>query len=355
MTRLTSLAASALAVAALLAPTAQAHPGLPWFGQYQAVVVGGSGHIKWTYDHVPTSKCDTGGSGSGSDTVTFLSSPAETFDVTGIGPIAFPQAIPSLDVHFIEDRTGAISYDPLPAGCPGGNGNGGPPPAPDCGIKSGTVTLSVQLPQPETSVSVLTYPSQPTYLTCPLMGYPPPYFPSPMSASMPPMGPASDGGAPAGHAILNASGTDFVQPGQSGSADVHLELHLTRLLAVNAMGIPARDTDLRAVSGGELSLPLACPPGGACTGTVTLASSPGEAADATAAPPAFPTTIPAGLRSVASAHFRLRPHRHGVTVALPAWLRARLRSGAQRLDVLVKERAGRRTISYWAAVIQIRG
>jgi hypothetical protein len=90
-------------------------------------------------------------------------------------------------------------------------------------------------------------------------------------ATLPPLGPTLDGGVPSGRATLQAT-EPVTEQDVTGQTTLKLELEFTRLLVVDAMGMPA-DVTLSVSDSGSTTVPIECP-AGSCSGTVD--SSSGE-------------------------------------------------------------------------------
>ena len=357
--------------AALLAPAspALAHGG-PWFGAYEVAVSGGSQNTSWTFNHAPTSPCDAAGSGQGSDDETFLPGGAQPLELSGVGTVAFPTTITGLELHYTEDREGSISYgqpaDPNPADCgflAAGGGGDSSPPTPDCGMRSLSTNVDVN-PAPS-SPSIAQSPSasagdQPPYQDCPVYGQVAPAFASPLAAVLPPLGPTLDGGLPSGKATLSAT-EPITDPDVSGQTALTLDLTFTRLFVVDPLALPAADVTLPVAADGSTTIPIACPAGGACAGTVALelggfasASSAGPARPAATSAPRFPAPVVQNEPVTGSARFHLKAGHRGVRVRLPGGRLMARSIGSTLFDVVITQGSGRASVRYVAGQAHLR-
>jgi hypothetical protein len=341
------------------ASPAGAHSATPWFGTYQVSIVGGSQDTAWTLNHVPTSECDVSATGQGSDDQDFLTGSPQTVQFNGVGSTAFPATIMGLALNYTENREGSIAYgQPTAANtqeCPGASGGGGEAPlTPDCGTRS--LSTSVDVDPSPTSPSLSQSPSasaenEPPYKDCPVSGQVVPAFASPLVATLPPLGPTLDGGVPSGRATLQAS-EPITEQDVTGQTTLKLELQFTRLLVVDAMGLPA-DVTLPVSASGSTTVPIECP-AGSCSGTVGLElggiasdSSFGHAVAAVAAPH-FPAPVTVAEPVIASAHFHLKAGHRGVVLRLSGGRRFARSIAATKFDVVVTQGSGKQTVRYVA-------
>jgi hypothetical protein len=356
----------ALLVTTLVAASAaSAHGATPWFGTYQVSVVGGSQDTTWTLNHVATSGCDVSSTGQGSDDQDFLTGGPQTVQFSGVGATAFPATIMGLALNYTENREGSITTsEPTGANtaeCPGASGGGGEaPPTPDCGTRS--LSTSVDVDPSPSSPSVTQslsadMTSEPPYKDCPVSGQVVPAFASPLVATLPPLGPTLDGGVPSGRATLQAT-EPITEQDVSGQTTLKLELQFTRLLVVDAMGLPA-DVTLAVSAGGSTTVPIECP-AGSCSGTVGLElggvasdSSFGHAVAAVATP-RFPAPVTVAEPVIASAHFHLKAGHRGVQLHLPGGRRFARSIASTPFDVVVTQGSGKDTLRYVAGQGHLR-
>jgi hypothetical protein len=346
------------------ASPASAHSAAPWVGSYQVSIVGGSQDTTWTLNHVPTSGCDVSATGQGSDDQDFLTGSPQTVQFNGVGSTAFPATIMGLALNYTESREGSITTSQAGANtaeCPGASGGGEEAPlTPDCGTRSLSTSVDVD-PSPSSpsiaqSVSAGTA-DEPPYKDCPVSGEVVPAFASPLVATLPPLGPTLDGGVPSGRATLQAT-EPITEPDVTGQTTLKLELQLTRLLVVDAMGLPA-DVTLPVSASGSTTVPIECP-AGSCSGTVALElggvasdSSFGHAVAAVAAP-RFPAPVTVAEPVIASAHFHLKTGRRGVVLHLPGGRRFARSIASTAFDVVVTQGSGKHTVRYVAGQGHLR-
>jgi hypothetical protein len=348
-----------LATILVTASPASAHSETPWVGTYQVSVVGGSQDTTWTLNHMPTSGCDVSSTGQGSDDQDFLTGSPQTVQFNGVGSTAFPATIMGLALNYTESREGSITSSQPTAGntaeCPAASGGGEEAPVtPDCGTRS--LSTSVDVDPSPTSPSLMQSASagvadEPPYKDCPVSGEVVPAFASPLVATLPPLGPALDGGVPSGRATLQAT-EPITEQDVTGQTTLKLELELTRLLVVDAVGLPA-DVTLTVSASGSTTVPIECP-AGSCSGTVGLelggvasASSLGRAVAAVAAP-RFPAPVTVAEPVIASAHFHLEAGHRGVVLHLPGGRRFARSIASTTFDVVVTQGSGKHTLRYVA-------
>jgi hypothetical protein len=349
----------ALVILALLAVSpAQAHSPAPWFGTYQVSVIGGSQDTSWTLNHVSTGECDPSSSGQGSDDQTFLPGTAKIVQFSGVGASAFPSTIASLELKYTEDREGSITETPItpanPASCSGASGEGQAL-TPDCGTRSLSTEIEVN-PSPSspslTQAPAASTGTEPPYKDCPIFGLSVPAFASPLTATLPPLGPASDGGLPTGKATLDAT-EPITEADVTGQTTLKLELQFVRLVTVDPLGMPG-DPTLNVTAVGATTVPVDCPGGGGCSGTVGLALG-GEASGASVADarvaltaPSFPAPDTFSEPIVASAHFHLKAHHRGVVLHLPGGRLFARSLVSDTFDVVISQGSGKKSVRYVA-------
>lgn len=346
-----------LSTAAILpASSAGAHGAAPWFGTYEVAVQGGSQHTEWSANHASTGRCDPSFNGQGSDTQSFLPGAGKVLEMTGVALSAFPSTISGLQLSYSEDREGSLTTGQVPPECVIASGEGGSKPlSPDCGTRGRSTSIDVT-PLPgaaslEQSPGADTGAESP-YQDCPVFGAVVPAFASPLSASLPPLGPALAGAPPSGTAVMQAtepiSETDI-----TGQSTLNLELRFTRLFVVDALGMPA-DAALTVGSSGDTTVPLTCPAGGACSGSVALTFDTNATGARAASAPRFPQPVSGNTIALASARFHLRAGRRGVVLHLHG---GRVFARALALDtlaVVVTEGSGRKSARYVAGLAHLR-
>jgi hypothetical protein len=355
----------AVMAAALSWASPAALAATPWFGTYDVSVLGGEQHTSWSFNHVPTSPCDAPGSGQGTDTQTFLPGAPQVAQMSGVGPVAFPGTISNLQLSYTEDREGSITYgqpaDPNATGCSVASGGGeSTPPTPDCGSRSLSTSIDVTPlpgdPSLQQSPAASTG-NEPPYKDCPVFGEVTPAFASPLALTLPPLGPTLAGGAPTGTATLSAS-EPITDPDVTGESTLKLELRMTPLFAVDPLGMPA-DAALPVDSSGSTSVPVTCPAGGACSGTVSLAFDTAQTnaiagrAHAAAAP-RFPEAVSGYVIALASAHFDLRARQRGVRLRLHGGRTFAKAISPDTLAVIVSEGSGKKSVRYIAGLAHVR-
>jgi hypothetical protein len=245
----------------LLAAAAGAHGATPWFGTYQVSVSGGDQQATWSLSHIPVSGCDAPATGQGTDTQTFLPGGAQVVQLSGVGSTAFPTTISGLQLNYSEDREGSIKYgqpaNANPAECAGASGEAAAPPTPDCGSRGLSTSIDVSplpgSPALSESPSASTA-NAPHYKDCPVFGSVVPSFATPLTATLLLLGPAADGGVPSAVATLQAS-APIAETDVSGQSTLKLELRVTRLLVIDALGMPA-DATLGVGASGAVNVPV---------------------------------------------------------------------------------------------------
>ncbi len=345
-----------LALAALAsASAAAAHSSGPWFGSYQVSVLGGSQQAQWSANHASTGRCDPSINGQGSDTQTFLPGAPQVVQLSGAGSSAFPTTISGLQLNYTEDREGSLTETPVPQECAVASGEGGAtPPSPDCGTRSLSTSIDVT-PLPG-SASLQQSPGADTgagspYQDCPVFGAVVPAFASPLTASLPPLGPTLSGGAPSGTALVQAT-EPIAEEDVTGQSTLKLELRFTSLLVVDALGMPA-DAALTVGSSGDVTVPVSCP-AGTCSGSVTLAFDSSASGARVASAPRFPQPVSPYTVSLASARFHLKARRHGVVLHLQGGRVFAKALAHDTFAVVVSEGSGRRSVRYVAGLAHLR-
>jgi hypothetical protein len=344
------------AALAIAPATASSRGAAPWAGTYQVQLTGGSQESSWTLSRPSGNPCLGGESGQGTDAQTFLPGAPAVVQLAGAGISAFAASIPSLELKISEDRRGSIAR-----GQPGDSNSGDcigeatetpVPSVSDCGTHTLTASLAID-PVPGTAeVGGSAYDPAP-FLDCPVFGDVVPAFASPVTSSMPPLGPASAGGPPTGDASLEAT-APITDPGVSGSTTLRLQLRFTRLAVVEPLAM-AQDPTIAVSPSGSLDVPVSCP-AGSCAGTITLGPAPGAtfASVHAAGLPRFPVPETGLVPQFGSATFHLRAHQRGVRLHISGGIvYARALRGVQ-LAIYVSERSGRATVRYIAGDAHIR-
>lgn len=364
----TAFVAAAPAAASVASPAgalASAVPG-PWVGAYRVSVLGGFENATWSLNHAPSGPCDAPRTGAGTDDTTFLRGRPITTQLVGLGAgHALSFAPLTLALSYEENRHGSVTAgapaDTSPLDCPLAAGSAGGPTLPsDCGQTRETTSIDVgldpsdlELRQHYTGVH-FTSP----YANCPVEGVVPPDFASPLTVQVPVLGPRSAGGLASAKAQLTAD-EPILSPDALGSTELELQLLFTRVIAVDAMRLPA-GARARIGSHRTVTLPLRCPAGGACTGTVSLSVdvvSTDAAGGATAAPYAiapYPRPLARAGRSIAAGRFALRAGQSGVDLALRRGRNAVRRLRGRAVDVVVTQTSGAEKIAYDAGRARLR-
>jgi len=346
------LAASAIAPAA-----AVAHGAAPWAGTYQVQMVGGSQEASWTLSRPSANPCIGGESGQGTDAQSFLAGAPAVVQLAGAGVSVFAASIPNLTLKITEDRQGSITRgqaaDTNPGDCIGEATESPMPSASDCSTHTLSASLTID-PVPGTAAVGGSAEDPTPFLECPVFGDVVPAFASPVTSSMPPLGPASAGGPPTGEAALEAS-APITDPGVSGSTKLSLQLRFTRLAVLEPLAM-AQDPTITVSPSGSLDVPVSCP-AGSCAGTITLGPAPNatlasvHAAGATRFP--MPETGP--VAQFGSASFHLRAHQRGVLLHVTGGIIYARALRHVQLAIYVSERSGRATVRYIAGDAHIRG
>ena len=345
-----------LAAAAVPAAPAGAHASGPWFGTYEVAVLGGSQHSEWTADHASTGACDPSLNGQGSDTQSFLPGGGKTLQLTGVGSSAFPTTISGLELNYTEDREGSLTQSEVPPACALASGEASSsPPSPDCGTRSRSTSIDVTPLPGDASIEQTPGASvgdTSPYQDCPVFGAVVPAFASPLSATLPPLGPALAGAPPSGTALLEAS-EPIAESDVTGQVTLKLELRFTRLFVTDALGMPA-DAALTVGASGDTTVPLSCPAGGACSGTVGLDFDTSATGARVASAPRFPQPVSGYTIALASAHFHLRAGQRGVMMHLHGGRVFAKALASDTLAVVVSEGSGRKSTRYVAGLAHVR-
>lgn len=354
--KLAPFLAAALALAALLPATAASRGIAPWAGTYQVQVVGGSQEASWTLSRPSGNPCIGGESGQGTDTQSFLAGAPAIAQLTGAGVNTFAASIPGLALKISEDRHGSITRGPAadtnPGDCIGEATETPPPPGSDCGTHTLPASLSVD-PIPGTAAVGGSADDPTPFLQCPVFGDVAPSFASPVTASMPPLGPASAGGPPVGDATLQAA-APITDPGVSGTTTLKLQLRFTRLAVLEPLAM-ASDPTITASPSGSVEVPVSCPTG-SCSGTVTLGPAPGAtiASVHASATSRFPAPQSGPVPSFGSATFRLRAHQRGVRLQITGGILYARALRRVKLAIYVSERSAHGTVRYIAGDATLR-
>ena len=141
-----------------------------------------------------------------------------------------------------------------------------------------------------------------------------PAFASPLTASLPPLGPLLAGGIAQRDRGGAGDRADRRRLTSRGQSTLKLELRFTSLLVVDALGMPA-DAALTVGSSGNTTVPLSCP-AGTCSGSVALAFDAQRPAAQGASAPRFPQPVSAYTVSLTSARFHLQAGHRGVVLHL---------------------------------------
>jgi hypothetical protein len=354
--RLARVLSTVLAVSAIAPAAAAAHGVAPWAGTYQVQLTGGSQEASWTLSRPSGNPCMGGESGHGTDAQSLLPSAPAVVQLTGAGVNAFAASIPSLQLKISEDRQGSIARgqpaDSNPGDCIGEATESPLPSTSDCGTHTLTASLSID-PVPGTAAVGGSAEDPTPFLACPVFGDVVPTFASPVTSSMPPLGPASAGGPPTGDATLDAT-APITEPGLSGSTTLRLQLRFTRLAVVEPLAM-AQDPTITVSPSGSLDVPVSCP-AGSCAGTVTLGPAPNAtvASVHAAALQRFPVPETAPVPQFGSASFHLRAHQRGVLLHITGGLIYARALRRVQLAIYVSERSGRATVRYIAGDAHIR-
>lgn len=337
------------------ASAAGAHTSGPWFGSYEVSVQGGDQHAEWSANHTSTGRCDPSISGQGSDTQTFLPGAGQVVQIAGAGSTGFPTTISGLPLHYTEDREGSLTETEIPSDCGVASGEGSAsPPSPDCGTRSLSTSIDVTPlpgnPSLQQSPGADTGAGNP-YRDCPVYGAVVPAFSSPLTVSLPPLGPILSGGVPSGTAVVQAAAPiaeDYV----TGQSTLKLELRFTSLLVVDALGMPA-DAALTVGASGSTTVPLSCP-AGTCSGTAALAFDASATGARVASAPRFPQPVSAYTLSLTSAHFHLKAGHRGVILHLQGGRTFAKALAHDTFAVIVSEGSGHRSVRYEAGLAHLR-
>ena len=176
---------------------------------------------------------------------------------------------------------------------------------------------------------------------------------------MPPLGPIDAGGVPTGDIDLTATDPLTDDPDVTGSTDLTLKLKITLVATVDTIAMPSADAavDVNPTTGAA-DVPIECPAGAACAGTVALGLggvAAGGAGDVErTAAVHYPGPVTTKEPTLASASFHLHGGQRGVTVHLiPSAMYLKAISHTT-LDVIVTERSGSHRLSYDAGLAHLK-
>ena len=348
--RLPRVGAVVLALSAIAPATAASRGAAPWAGTYQVQLTAGSQEAAWTLSRPSGNPCIGGETGQGTDLQTFVPGAPAVVQLTGVGVSAFAASIPGLPVRVSEERQGSVSRGPAadsnPGDCIGEATESPVPPGSDCATHLLTGSLSID-PIPGVAAVGGSAVDPTPFQQCPVFGDVAPSFASPVTSSMPPLGPASAGGPPVGDATLQAS-APITDPGVSGSTKLTLRLRFTRLAVVEPLAM-AQDPTIKVSPSGSIDVPVSCP-AGSCAGTIALGPAPNATIASVRAATAhrFPAPQTAPVPQFGSAAFRLRAHQRGVLLHISGGILYARALRRVQLAIYVSERSGRATVRYIA-------
>jgi hypothetical protein len=349
-----SVVAVAGAAAVLAAPAAGA--GGPWIGIY-SIVLTGSQNNTWSMNHQGTGVCDPSATGSGSETAQ-LTADAGVVTITGSGSVPQFPKLRDVAIHASLDREGSITEAPTPPGVDTSdcaNGDAYTPPPPDCGSRTTTIPVDLvpngtglEIDNPQVDDSTQAPP--PLFQNCPNTGAILPYIVTPLLGSFAAagFGPTADGGLPVARATFRGS-QQSDDPELIGGTTDDITLVMPRASMIDAMGLPDGLDLLGVNDSGTASLPLSCPAGAGCSGSVALQIDvPDASARAASSDGSYPAPIGKDGAVVAHTSFDIRAHHHG-SVKLNLHSRGtRFVSSLHgvSIDVVVSEHAGKHTLRY---------
>jgi hypothetical protein len=348
------LLALATVSAALVTPAAAA----PWVGVFQVSVSGGSADNRWTLHHADAGACDVSQSGSGTETGSLTPGGSVITTLTGVGATAFLTPIADLKTVANLDRQGSIDMGPDDGddgdSCPSGGG-GDTPPAPDCGTS--ILPLSFLLvPGATPGLSAQSDALGSRYDNCTSMGSVLPSVPQTLTA--PPfvtgLGPAP--GPALG--LVSVAGTEVVNDADSDvTTKLQVDLRFDRVATIEALDLKDSYTTAPVDAHGDVQLPVSCPAGAACTGTIAIGSSDqGSSTDRAVSQPRWPRPLTHVQAPLGSAKFRVKGGKkaririllgHGSTQVVQAF-------AGERLDVIVRQAAGKKHKPIAFVVGQVR-
>ncbi|HVP03723.1 MAG TPA: hypothetical protein VMT10_14225 [Solirubrobacteraceae bacterium] len=355
-------------VAVVFGGTALAAPalgaGAPWVGMY-SVVLTGSQDNSWTLNHQSTGACDATETGSGSEHAELSASVPGIVTITGVG--ASPQfpALRNIAIRASLDREGTITDQPAAPGTDTGgcaSGDGSAPPPVDCGPR--TTTVHVDLVPNAAGLEIDTADQGSTtpaslYQNCPNTGATLPYLVTPLLGvfSGGGLGPAADAGLAVARLTFRGD-QPSTDPDVQGDVRDQITLTMTRVSVTNAMGIPDGLDVLGVNDAGAGTVPLSCPAGATCSGSLALQIAVPDASSSAvrARAAGYPAQVGADGAVLARTPFRIRAH-HRESLRLDLHSRGtRMVASLQGvpIDLVVSERVGKHTMRYAVGQVTLR-
>lgn len=346
-----------LALAAVFAAFAAPAAAAPWVGVFQLSVSGGSVDDSWSVHHADAGACDVSQSGSGSETGSLTPGAPVVVTLTGVGTTAFLAPVAGLTTVAQLDRQGSIEYGPDDGddgdGCPSGDGEA--PPAPDCGPSTLPLSLAL-LPGASSGLIATTADAGSRYDNCPVMGQVLPAIPRMLAA---PILVNGIGPAPGpGLALAALAGTDVDADADSDvTSKLEVDLRLDRVAVIEALDLKDAYREAPVDSHGVVHLPVTCPAGKACAGTIAVGISDlGSSAERAVTAPRWPKPLLQAGPALGSARFAIRAGKKARVAVRLAHGSAATLSGltGEPLDVIVRQSAGKRRKPIAFVVGQVR-
>lgn len=331
----------------------------PWIGVFNLSVTGGSVDDSWTLHHADAGACDVAQTGSGTESGTLQAGAPVVVSLTGVGTTAFLAPATGLKTVANLDREGTITQGADDGddgeGCPSGGGDQQPP-APDCGPQGLPLSFTFAAgATPGLSADPVDSPWQ----NCPIEGSSLPAVPETLSA--PPLvtgiGPAPGPGL----VPFTLTGTDVQSDADTDATSrLTVQLQLERVAVVEALDVPDGYTTAPVDRSGSTKVPVSCPAGAACRGTISVAAggSGAQSERAVTQPPRWPKPLVQNEPALGTARFSLKAGRRArISVRLAHGSKQALAALAgQDLDLVVRQaaRGAGRPIAFVAGQVKLR-
>jgi len=327
----------------------------PWIGVFNLSITGGKVDVSWTMHHADAGACDVSANGSGSESGPLGAGGLVPVTLTGVGTNAF--LVPATGLHTTAtlDREGSITYGADDGddtdGCPSGDGS--QPPEPDCGTQVVPLTFTFT---PGASPGLSGDSIDSPWKNCPVSGLTPPAVPDNLSAPV-----LVSGTGPQGAPLLpfQLIGTDVQADSDTdATSKLEVDMQLARVAIIEALDVPDSYKTAPVDGHGDTKVPVSCPAGAACKGTIGIAAGGFGSGRAATAPPAWPKPLQQAEPLLGSARFSLKSGKrarvtlrlaHGSTQVIHAL-------AGQKLDVIVRQSAKGRAkpIAFAAGQVKLR-
>jgi len=331
---------------------------VPWIGVFNLSVSGGTAQDSWSQHHSDAGPCDVASSGSGSENGSLTPGAPVVVTLAGVGTTVFLTPATGLQTTAQLDREGSVTTGPDDGddstGCP--EGDGGPPPPPDCGPSTLPLSFTFQ-PGAPPGLTAQTTDDSPRYQNCPVIGSVLPAVPTTLSAPL-----LADGIGPApgpSFTTISLTGTDVASDADSDSTTkLAVDLRLERVSAVPALDVKDAFTTAPVDGKGRTSVPVTCPGPGSCSGTIGVGmSNIGSESTRAVKQPKWPRPLLQPEPALGSAHFKVKAGKQArVRILLAHGSRPTLTAfNNEQLDLIVRQAAGkgRKPIAFVAGQVRL--